>query len=141
MKIFVFLIMLCVILPPCMATENNECEIHSETVNTISVKEFYFGRQLAVVNIAEGPTVSVWGIDTEQAGVSDGLQTKYLISVGYGDIAEEPRVFRILSRQNVALQTNTADSLVFSEGLLKVSLLNKKSGQLCKPIEFAVPSA
>ena len=57
--------MLFVMLNPCIAKENEDCEIHFESVNSISVNEFYFGRQLAVVNIAKGPTVSVWGIDTE----------------------------------------------------------------------------
>lgn len=128
-------------LNPCIAKENEDCEIYFESVNSINLNEFYFGRQLTVVNIAKGPTVSVWWIDTELAGGSAGLQTKYLISVGNGDIAEEPRVFRIQSAQNLSFHTNTANSLVFRDGLLQVSLLNKQSGQICKPFDLPTPSA
>jgi hypothetical protein len=108
-----------------------DCGIISEAATSITVEEFYFGHHIEVVNISNGPTVSLWGGDEENNISKDSFLTNYLISVGYGDIAEKPMVFRIKSSKKLGFKGGLAKSIVFNEDSLKITLMNEGNGLMC----------
>lgn len=115
-----------------------DCGIVQEVASSITIEEFYFGHHIEVVNIHNGPTVSLWGFDEESSISKDGLLTNYLISVGYGDIAEKPMVFRIKSSAKLNFNRKPADSIAFGENSLKIALLNAGNGLKCNYISLNI---
>lgn len=115
-----------------------DCGIVYEVASSITVEEFYFGHNIEVINIHNGPTVSLWGVDEEGSISKDRLLTNYLISVGYGDIAEKPMVFRIKSSTKLSFNRRLTDSIVFGEDSLKITLLNPGNGLKCNRIHLNI---
>lgn len=117
-----------------------DCEISSEAASSITLEEFYFGYHIEVINIYKGPTVSMWGVDKENPTPKDGPKTIYLISVGYGDIAERPLVFRIKSSKNIAFNLKPAESISFDNGYLKIALMDTEVGLVCNDFALNIGS-
>ncbi len=110
-----------------LATPTN-CGISASLATSIAVDEFYFGSSVNVIPLPQGLTVSLWAIDPENPVANTAGMTQYLISVGYGDIAEQPRVYRISTPTPRRL---TTPRVTFTGGDLVIKFADAMSGAPC----------
>lgn len=130
MKQIIFLLFLSVFSNVIISKEI-DCEIIVEAATSITLEEFYFGHHIEVLNISNGPTISLWGANQENRNPNKILSTNYLISVGYGDIAEKPLVYRINSSKQLGFKGGLAKSVIFDGKSLKIELTNENNGLTC----------
>ena len=110
--------------------EEYNCSLEIEKAKTISLHEFYFGHHIETITFTDGPTVSLWGFDRENTSIENNLQTNLLISFGFGDIDEEPQVFRIKSANKIDNQEKPLEYIFIENNQLKIEIKNKQKN--CK---------
>lgn len=106
-----------------------DCGIVSEVATSITVEEFYFGFNAGVINLSNGLNISIWDIDKENPVKNNGKITNYLISVGEGDIAEKPVVFRIKSSEMLNFDIKNTESILLDNEKLKIRFSNSTNEQ------------
>jgi hypothetical protein len=133
MKKSIFLLFLS-IFPNVSLSKEIDCDIVSEIATSITLEEFYFGFHAGVINLPNGLNISIWGIDKENPINNNGQTTNYLISVGEGDIAEKPVVFRIKSSEMLNFDIKNTESILFDNDKLNIKFLNRTNEQCIKTI-------
>lgn len=113
-----------------------DCGLRAQQATSISVDEFYFGFSAQVIQLLQGPTVSFWGIDPENPVTNAAGITQYLLSVGQGDIAEKPRVYRVSTvtpRRFAATPT-----VALTDDVLTLQFIDAASGERCNGLTFTL---
>lgn len=109
-----------------------DCGLRAQQATSISVDEFYVGFSAQVIQLSQGPTVSFWGIDPENPVTNAAGITQYLLSVGQGDIAEKPRVYRISTA--TPRRFNSTPAVALTDARLTLRFIDAASGEHCNDL-------
>lgn len=133
MKKSIFLLLLS-IFPNVSISKEIDCGIVSEVATSITLDEFYFGFNSEVINLPNGLNISIWEIDKENPIKNNEKTTNYLISIGKGDIAEKPVVFRIKSSKILNFDLQNTESVLLDNEKLKIRFSNSTNEQCIRTI-------
>jgi hypothetical protein len=128
MKKSIFLLLLS-IFPNVSISKEIECGIVSEVATSITLDEFYFGFNAGIIHLPNGLNISIWEIDKENPIKNNGKITNYLISIGEGDIAEKPVIFRIKSSEILNFDLQNNESISLDNEKLKIRFSNSTNEQ------------
>jgi hypothetical protein len=128
MKKSIFLLLLS-IFPNVSISKEIDCGIAPEVATSITLEEFYFGFNAGIIHLPNGLNISIWEIDKENPIKNNGKITNYLISIGEGDIAEKPVIFRIKSSEMLNFDIQNTESVLLDNEKLKIKFSNSTNEQ------------